>query len=150
MQITIYSIQKGSNDFNSNLNEYIKMSTKFAKISQNIIFNERIAKAQTIGKDAAIKAYDEAYLPYIGNFSIALDESGEMLDSYSFAKLFNKNGSINFFIGGAYGLSSNFKNKCNKVVSLSPLTMAHKIAKLVLFEQIYRSLCINAGHPYHK
>jgi hypothetical protein len=37
-----------------------------------------------------------------------------------------------------------------KIISLSRLTYAHKIAKVVLFEQIYRGLCIKNNHPYHK
>ena len=44
----------------------------------------------------------------------------------------------------------NFKAKADKIISLSRLTLAHKIAKLLLFEQIFRALCINANHPYHK
>ena len=58
--------------------------------------------------------------------------------------------AVSFFIGGAYGLSENFKAKADKIISLSRLTLAHKIAKLLLFEQIFRALCINANHPYHK
>ena len=42
------------------------------------------------------------------------------------------------------------RRKMDKIISLTKLTLAHKIAKLMLFEQIFRGLCINAGHPYHK
>ena len=66
------------------------------------------------------------------------------------AKLISDKTQISFFIGGAYGLSQNFKQKTDAVVSLSRMTMAHKIAKLMLYEQIFRALCINKGHPYHK
>ncbi|WP_141080836.1 23S rRNA (pseudouridine(1915)-N(3))-methyltransferase RlmH, partial [Campylobacter lanienae] len=48
------------------------------------------------------------------------------------------------------GLGDNLRAKMDKLVSLSRLTLAHKIAKLVLYEQIFRALCINANHPYHK
>ena len=57
---------------------------------------------------------------------------------------------ISFFIGGAYGLGDNLRGEMDRLVSLSRLTFAHKIAKLVLYEQIFRALCINANHPYHK
>ncbi|MDN5377136.1 MAG: rRNA (pseudouridine1915-N3)-methyltransferase, partial [Sulfurospirillum sp.] len=43
-----------------------------------------------------------------------------------------------------------FLKKTDKVISLSKLTYAHKIAKVVLLEQIYRGLCIKNNHPYHK
>ena len=73
-----------------------------------------------------------------------------MLDSFEFSKLFLAKNKVSFFIGGAYGLSTNFKSKMDKIISLSKMTFAHKIAKLVLYEQIFRGLCINANHPYHK
>jgi len=53
-------------------------------------------------------------------------------------------------IGGAYGFNQEFLNKTQKVISLSKLTFAHKIAKTVLYEQIYRGHCIKNNHPYHK
>lgn len=126
------------------------MSAKFAKINDKIIFNEKIAKAQSSGRSDALRAYDKIYEPNLKGFCVMLDENGSQLDSQEFAQILNSNSQINFFIGGAYGLSQNLKNKAQKVVSLSKMTMAHKVAKLVLFEQIFRGLCINANHPYHK
>ncbi len=147
----MFSIQKSRADsFENEIKEYIKMSAKFANISDNIIFNDKIAKAQSIGKDEALKAYDEAYEPNLKGFCVMLDERGSELNSSEFAKIFEQNMQLSFFIGGAYGLSKNLKDKAQKVISLSKMTMAHKIAKLVLFEQIFRGLCINANHPYHK
>lgn len=151
MQITVHSIQKGANEFSKELVQYTKMASRYAKLSENVIFSERIAKAQNTSKEAALKSYDDVYLPLLNKgFSIALDERGKMLNSDEFAKLISSKLEINFFIGGAYGLSKLVKDGCDAVLSLSPLTMAHKIAKLMLFEQIYRALTINAGHPYHK
>lgn len=151
MEISVFSIQKSKADnFENEIKEYIKMSSKFAKISDLTIFNEKIAKAQSAGSEPALKSYDEIYEPNLKGFCIALDEKGEKLDSIQFAKILESNSQISFFIGGAYGLSQNFKQKADKIISLSPLTMAHKIAKLILFEQIFRALCINANHPYHK
>ena len=151
MEISVFSIQKSSRDnFENEIQEYIKMSAKFAKINDKIIFNEKIAKAQSSGRNDALRAYDEFYEPNLKGFCVMLDENGSQLDSQEFAQILNSNSQINFFIGGAYGLSQNLKNKAQKVVSLSKMTMAHKVAKLVLFEQIFRGLCINANHPYHK
>ncbi|EAU01093.1 MULTISPECIES: 23S rRNA (pseudouridine(1915)-N(3))-methyltransferase RlmH [Campylobacter] len=151
MDISVFSIQKSRADsFENEIKEYIKMSAKFANISDKIIFNDKIAKAQSIGKDEALKAYDEAYEPNLKGFCVMLDERGSELNSSEFAKIFEQNMQLSFFIGGAYGLSKNLKDKAQKVISLSKMTMAHKIAKLVLFEQIFRGLCINANHPYHK
>ncbi len=151
LEISVFSIQKTKADnFEKEIKEYIKMSAKFANIKDKILFNDKIAKAQSIGVNDALKAYDEVYEPNLKGYCIMLDERGSSLNSKDFAKIFENNNQINFFIGGAYGLSENLKNKADKIISLSPMTLAHKIAKLMLFEQIFRGLCINANHPYHK
>lgn len=155
IEINVFSCQK-TKDFDE-IQSYIKNSLPWAKIQNINKFNANISKSQMPKRNFtdenaknAQKAYENAYLAHLGAFNIALDEKGAMLDSLAFAKLLQNESRINFFIGGAYGFSSEFKNKMQKVISFSPLTMAHKIAKLVLFEQIYRALSINAKHPYHK
>lgn len=57
---------------------------------------------------------------------------------------------LNFFVGGAYGFEDSFLKKSNAVISLGKITMSHKIAKVVLLEQIYRGFSILSNHPYHK
>ena len=147
----MFCIQKSKREnFENEIKEYANMSSKFAKISDVVIFNDKIAKAQSKGRDEALNAYDDVYEPNLNGFCVALDEAGREFNSEEFAKLISDKAQISFFIGGAYGLSHNFKQKTDAVVSLSRRTMAHKIAKLMLHEQIFRALCINANHPYHK
>lgn len=150
MEIFVNSIQKNGHDFENEIEEYIKMSKKYAKINDCVIFNDKIAKAQSNSKNEALRSYSIAYEPKFKGFLIALDEDGEQINSHEFAEIFAKNSQISFFIGGSYGLSRDFKSKMDRVISLGKLTLTHKIAKLVLFEQIFRALCINANHPYHK
>ena len=69
--------------------------------------------------------------------------------SLYFANLIANYQEVSFFIGGAYGFSSDFLRSL-KTLSLSPLTLSHKIAQIVLCEQIYRALSIMTNHPYHK
>lgn len=149
MEILINCISK-SNDFEDDIKRYIKMSSKYAKISENNLFNDKISKAQLGGSKTARSAYDEAYESHLSNFNIVLDENGKMLDSVEFAHMIKNYTKVSFFIGGAYGFSDKFKQKAQKLVSLSRLTTSHSIAKLMLYEQIFRALCINSGHPYHK
>lgn len=126
------------------------MSLPYAQIELITIFNKTISKAQQLDSNQAKLAYTEAFLPYMKGFCIALDVKGENLDSHSFATLLKKEAQVTFFIGGAHGFDESFLSQYQKVISLSRLTYAHKIAKTVLLEQIYRGLCINHGHPYHK
>jgi rRNA large subunit m3Psi methyltransferase RlmH len=86
--------------------------------------------------------------------TVALSQEGRSLDSAGFAqwldKLLQAGREPVFYIGGAYGLSESFKNRCSERISLSRLTFSHSIALLVLTEQIYRAFTILKGHPYHK
>jgi len=52
-------------------------------------------------------------------------------------------------IGGAAGLDPVLMAEADERLSLGPLTLPHQLARVVLTEQIYRSLAILAGHPYH-
>ncbi len=153
MKINVYSIMKPSNDeFETLAKEFIKMSSKYAKVEMNYIFNKKIAKAQTVNEVEAQKSYSETYEAFIKptSYNIALDVLGKKVDSFKFAKYFDNSAEVNFFIGGAYGFEREFLKKCDAILSLSELTMAHKVANIVLLEQIFRGLCIKNNHPYHK
>ncbi|MDR2342284.1 MAG: 23S rRNA (pseudouridine(1915)-N(3))-methyltransferase RlmH [Campylobacteraceae bacterium] len=151
MKITVYSIEKSPQDnIKGIIEEFAKMISRFAKIEDISLFNSKIASAQSKGVTEAQKSYTQSFEPYIKNYTLALDKEGERLDSAEFSKIFDNGADIRFFIGGAYGFEKQFLNRTQRVISLSRLTYAHKIAKLVLFEQIYRGLCIKNNHPYHK
>lgn len=53
-------------------------------------------------------------------------------------------------IGGAFGLSPEIREAAVSTLSLSPLTMPHELARLVLAEQLYRAGTMVRGEPYHK
>jgi len=152
LKINIYQIVKKSKDnFEPIINEFVKMSSRYATVEVHSLFNKQIARAQTIGQKESQDAYNELYIPKLSNgYNIALDVLGKKVDSFKFSELLEDKLTINFFIGGAYGFDRTFLAKCDNIISLSELTMAHKIANLVLCEQIFRSLCILNNHPYHK
>ena len=83
---------------------------------------------------------------------VILNENGQSFTSKQLAtKLLNShNQSINFVIGGASGLASSLNNHAAWLLSLSPLTFPHEIARLLLIEQLYRAKAISQGSPYHK
>ena len=88
------------------------------------------------------------------SYCIALDAVGKQFNTEQMAAQFNKiqtNFShITFLIGGPDGLSQEIKNNANAIWSLSNLTYAHPVVRVVLSEQIYRCWSYNQGHPYHR
>lgn len=54
-----------------------------------------------------------------------------------------------FIVGGAYGLSAAVKSRADVLLSLSPFTFTHEIARMLLCEQLYRAVSIQTGSKYH-
>jgi len=142
MQINVYSIEK-KEDFQKEINEFIKKSKPFGDVKNITLYSKNLAKSTNPQKE-----YSNIFERYTNGFNIILSPEGKLIDSFEFSKIFEYS-NINFFIAGAYGFEEEFKKK-GKLISLSPLTMSHKIAKIMLFEQIYRGLSIKNNHPYHK
>lgn len=151
-KINIYSIiKRDRTPFDPLYKNYEKMISKYASVTIEDIFNKNIAKAQQSSEGKAKKEYTHAYEKKLsGSFNIALDVEGKAVDSFEFSALLEKGANVNFFIGGAYGFEKDFLKSCDATISLGKITMAHKVAKVVLLEQIFRGLCIANNHPYHK
>jgi 23S rRNA (pseudouridine1915-N3)-methyltransferase len=85
---------------------------------------------------------------------IAFDELGKQQSSKELSKSIEKwqleGDSVAMIIGGADGLSSELKQKCNLIWSLSNLTLTHSMARLLLVEQLYRGHSLMTNHPYHR
>jgi 23S rRNA (pseudouridine1915-N3)-methyltransferase len=85
---------------------------------------------------------------------ILLSQKGKHFDTASFAQLLeqqlSRHKKIAFVIGGAFGFDPHFEKANPLKISLSNLTLAHKLALVVLSEQIYRAQCVLTHHPYAK
>lgn len=84
---------------------------------------------------------------------IALEVAGEALDSPSFARRLagwtsQGKGVVAFVIGGADGIPAAFSRRADARLSLSKLTLPHRLARVMLFEQLYRAMTILRGEPY--
>lgn len=89
-----------------------------------------------------------------GAYTVALDEKGKLFRSEDLADFLNRHmldstPELSFIIGGPYGLSSEIKEKADLKMSLTPMTLTHQMARLILLEQIYRGLTILRNEPYH-
>jgi 23S rRNA (pseudouridine1915-N3)-methyltransferase len=90
-----------------------------------------------------------------GALVVALEAGGEALDSAGFARRLARWGStgkgvVAMLVGGADGLPAQVVAAAHARASLSSLTFAHRIARVVLVEQIYRATTIWRGEPYHR
>lgn len=81
---------------------------------------------------------------------IALDEHGEDLTSTDLAQLLGRHGNICFLVGGADGLGTDARQRAQRTIRLSSLTLTHEMARVLLLEQVYRGLSILRGKPYHR
>lgn len=81
---------------------------------------------------------------------VALDERGEEVASRGLAALLGAHGAVTFLIGGADGLGAAARERADRTLRLSALTLTHEMARLLLVEQIYRALTILRGMPYHR
>ncbi len=84
---------------------------------------------------------------------VLLCETGELhKDSFDFSHYYNELTQSKltvFIIAGAMGPHNTLDKLATHKLSLSRLTFPHKIARLLLIEQIYRAHTIHIGHPYH-
>ena len=85
---------------------------------------------------------------------LALDERGKSVTtqglSVMLAQWMRDASHPVFVIGGADGLSDAVKERADKLISLSALTLPHALVRVVLAEQLYRAWSILARHPYHR
>ena len=86
---------------------------------------------------------------------LCLDSKGSMRSSEEFSSFimhqFQTGGSrLAIVIGGSEGLPPLLRQSCQALISLSPMTFTHQMARLLLLEQIYRAFEIDRGSQYHK
>ncbi|RME00087.1 MAG: 23S rRNA (pseudouridine(1915)-N(3))-methyltransferase RlmH [Deltaproteobacteria bacterium] len=89
------------------------------------------------------------------DYCVVLTEAGRRFSSVEFArfmeeKLLRSGRNVTFIVGGALGLSPALHARAEVELSLSPMTFPHRLARLVLLEQIYRAFTIIRNEPYHK
>jgi len=142
MKITIITVGSPQLSFAKEaLTEYMKRISRFAQVEPIHVKEDK----KTTEK--ILKLCEKKYV-------IVLDEHGKSFSSQSLADFLEQknNHSIElyFVIGGPQGHESEIRNRADFSWSFSRLTFPHDMAMVILVETLYRSLSINAGHPYHR
>jgi 23S rRNA (pseudouridine1915-N3)-methyltransferase len=98
----------------------------------------------------------EALLARLGERErvVLLDERGAEETSAAFARRVERwlarGQDVALVVGGADGLSDAVRARGQETVALSRMTLPHRLARVVLLEQLYRAMTILRGEPYHK
>jgi 23S rRNA (pseudouridine1915-N3)-methyltransferase len=139
MKLLLYYVGKPRDpDANRMVDEYVKRSTRYARIEMREIQPARF----------------DPWAKHPSATKILLDPAGKSFDSRQFANLVGtaerEARDLVFLVAGASGPPESWRNQDKLLLSLSPLTFSHELARVVLAEQIYRALTTLRGHPYPK
>jgi len=149
MKIQIISVGKIAGDQASIVKHYQKMISWQVQNTE-LAYSKKLSEKQI--KQHEAKLISDKITK--GAFVIVLDLSGKQMSSELFSDMFKSQmmsgKNIDFIIGGAFGLDDSILALANAKLCLSKMTFPHQIAKLLLFEQIYRAQTIINNHPYHK
>ena len=134
---------------------YLNRIKHFFPIEVTEVAPERGRQAQS---DVAIMRAQSARLlaaiPDRG-YVVVLDERGQTMDSLKFAKWLERltidsPHGVNFVVGGDVGFDESVRKRADKLLALTPMTLPHQFARVILLEQIYRACTLMRNIPYHK
>ena len=151
----VWPASSSEKDFEEAIDRYLKRIRHFYPIEVIEVPAERGRQTQS---DAATMRSQSsrllAAIPARGTV-VVLDERGQMLDSLKFARWLERltidsPHGIHFVVGGDVGFDDSVRNRADKVLSLSAMTLPHQVARVVLLEQIYRACTLIRNIRYHK
>lgn len=118
------------------------------------VIEVRAEPARTRSPDEVRRLEGLRLLDRASGVLVALDERGRSMSTEVFAQWVAERRDhaedTTFIIGGAFGLDAGVRERASLVLSLSPWTLPHDVARLLLAEQLYRAGTIQRREPYHK
>lgn len=133
------------------------------------LVNDYLTRAQKSGKSLGYRAVEEIEIPsstkedegprllakHGQGILIRLDERGEAWTSQDLSKRLARwrdagEDAVSFVIGGADGTSPAIAAAARHTISFGVQTWPHRLVRVMIAEQVYRALSIEAGSPYHR
>ena len=133
--------------------EYLKRLGHYLPIQEVELKSEASPKLSDVQiRERESRQFIEHLTP--STFAFVLDERGKLLNSVQFSEMLGRllaqSQDMAFIIGGAFGHHECLRQRANMVFGLSPLTFPHELARVIVYEQIYRAMTILKNEPYHK
>jgi 23S rRNA (pseudouridine1915-N3)-methyltransferase len=150
--ITILAIGKVKESYiNTAIVDYLKRLSPYGKIKIEELKAEKFAEHS---REQAKRVEAERIESYLAKRTearvVLLDEGGQTMDSQAFSQwLLNDQRPLILVIAGTLGWEEGLKKRYREKLSLSPMTLTHEMARLILVEQIYRGVAIEKGKAYH-
>lgn len=145
--------------FTDAIAEYAKRLTAFCKFNIVELSEERI-KSNTPNQsqiDEVISSEGKRIMQKISpsDYVVAMCIEGKLMSSEELSKLIDNasvsgKSTVDFIIGGSYGLDESVKKRADVCLSMSKMTFPHQMARMILSEQIYRAFEISSNGKYHK
>ncbi len=145
--------------FTDAIAEYSKRLSAFCRFNITELGEERIKSnsPNQSQKNEVLNAEGKRILQKIppSDYVVAMCIEGKMLSSTELSQtiekaMLNGKSTIDFIIGGSYGLSDEVKSRADLKLSMSKMTFPHQMARMILSEQIYRAFEISTNGKYHK
>ena len=144
--------------FKAAFDEYAKRLSSFCRITAEEIEQERLPDLPSDKEiEKALGTEADKILAKIppGSCVIPLCIEGKQLGSEDFAGLIGREtdagtGTFVFIIGGSFGLADRVKTAGKVRLSMSEMTFPHRLARIMLAEQLYRAFSIINNRKYHK
>ncbi len=159
MSLTLIAVGKmKEKPYRAMADEYLKRLSRFGKVEEIELPDLPEPQDPSPAQERQIKEKEgEAILQKIrpSDYVIALTIPGKQWASPDMSQhlstLMERGySSIVFVIGGSLGLSDKVIARANEEMSMSKMTFPHQLARVMLLEQVYRSMKIRAGERYHK
>lgn len=157
MKVTLLCVGAVKSSLRSTIEEYEARIGRYWRFHVTEVVSG-LGKGRKVDEDK-VREIEEgrllAELPKGGGEVVALTRDGQTLGSRDLAQFMSDRAlrsvqDVTFVIGGAFGLGKGIMNRASVKLSLSPMTLPHELARLVLAEQLYRAGTILRNEPYHK
>jgi len=151
MEVSILAVGKLRSYYREACEAYAGRLRRFATVDEREIREGRGGTGAEIERDEARRMSEK--LPQRA-ILVALTRAGKEWSSSDLAAQLERwrlaSKPLAFAIGGSTGLGPEIMDRSDHRWSLGPLTLPHELARVVVYEQLYRAFTILRGEPYHK